>query len=912
MNPLKKLPLSSQLYGMAAAILLSMGALVALLIVELGNTSKTLAYTVENRMMPIDRLNGMSDSFLRSRDAVDDVLGKSRTPAQVVDEIDTLIAGLQGQWDKYRATEMSSEEKKLADATNPHIAEGLGLVRELQERLKRGDTEGLAEWRTKVLRPDLQDLSQRLGKLADLQVANAVVDKDSAAAEFARVRKIIVGALLLALAMSTTVAVLIVRNTMRMLGADPRKASEAASRIATGDLEFEMAPGQGGTDSLMGRLRQMKASLLHSKLDYEGQLTCISRMQAVIEFAPDGTITTANDNFLRAMGYSLEEVRGKHHRLFVDPAERSSADYARFWESLGRGEALSGQFRRIDHAGREVWLQGIYSPIVDQAGKPFKVVKYATVVTEQRAAAALNAAFKGALDKLGANVVVANNDFEIIYLNEAGRRLFTAIQGDLGKELTSLNASRLVGSSIDVLSTTAAEHRRLYAGLTNTHVEEKVIGGRTVRVTVNPMKDDTERRLGTVLEWVDRTAEVQAEAEIHAMVGAVTAGDLGTRISLEGKAGFFANLSSGLNQLVVTMDRVVREVQTLVDAANAGDLTRRVPVEEVPGLQAKIGTGINQLTERMAGVISQVKDAATEVNRAADEISQGNTDLSQRTEEQASSLEETASSMEQMTSTVRQNADNAGQANQLAIAARDQAERGGEVVSKAVAAMSEINGASKKIADIISVIDEIAFQTNLLALNAAVEAARAGEQGRGFAVVATEVRNLAGRSATAAKEIKALIHDSVRKVGEGAELVTQSGATLEQIVGAVKKVTDIVAEIAAASQEQSAGIEQVNKAVMQLDELTQQNAALVEQASAASQSMADQARALNGTMARYTVTSQAHGSRQDTDAVKPAREPERRSLSNRRPSKPGATRGNDVLPPTQRKVAVGDSTWTEF
>ncbi len=210
--------------------------------------------------------------------------------------------------------------------------------------------------------------------------------------------------------------------------------------------------------------------------------------------------------------------------------------------------------------------------------------------------------------------------------------------------------------------------------------------------------------------------------------------------------------------------------------------------------------------------------------------------------------------MEEMPSTVKQNAGNAGLANQLAMAAREQAEKGGAVVTRAVQAMAGINEASSKIANIIGVIDEIAFQTNLLALNAAVEAARAGEQGRGFAVVATEVRNLAGRSATAAKEIKALINDSVKKVEDGSSLVAQSGATLEQIVGAVKKVTDIVAEIAAASREQSTGIEQVNKAVMQLDELTQQNAALVEQASAASQSMAEQARGLNELMERYTVS----------------------------------------------------------
>jgi methyl-accepting chemotaxis protein len=213
--------------------------------------------------------------------------------------------------------------------------------------------------------------------------------------------------------------------------------------------------------------------------------------------------------------------------------------------------------------------------------------------------------------------------------------------------------------------------------------------------------------------------------------------------------------------------------------------------------------------------------------------------------------------MEEMTSTVKQNADNAGHANQLAIAARDQAEKGGAVTAKAVSAMTEINESSRKIADIISVIDEIAFQTNLLALNAAVEAARAGEQGRGFAVVASEVRSLAGRSATAAKEIKDLIQDSVRKVEDGSARVTQSGHTLEEIVASVKKVSDIVAEIAAASREQSAGIEQVNQTVVQMDETTQQNAALVEEASAAARAMEEQAEQLAVAVSRLRLQSEA-------------------------------------------------------
>ena len=284
-----------------------------------------------------------------------------------------------------------------------------------------------------------------------------------------------------------------------------------------------------------------------------------------------------------------------------------------------------------------------------------------------------------------------------------------------------------------------------------------------------------------------------------------------------------------LEQAVVVANRIA-----------GGDLDNNIRIERDDEL-GKLLEALRTMAGKLSTIVGDVRTTSDSVSTSAREIAAGNDDLSQRTQEQASALEETASSMEEMTSTVKQNADNARQANQLVMGARAQAEQGGQVVSMAVSAMNEINSSSRKIADIISVIDEIAFQTNLLALNAAVEAARAGEQGRGFAVVAAEVRNLAQRSAGAAKEIKDLIQDSVEKVKTGSGLVDESGKTLTEIVDSVKKVTDIVAEIAAASQEQSAGIEQVNKAITQMDEVTQQNAALVEEAAAASRSMEEQA-----------------------------------------------------------------------
>jgi len=296
------------------------------------------------------------------------------------------------------------------------------------------------------------------------------------------------------------------------------------------------------------------------------------------------------------------------------------------------------------------------------------------------------------------------------------------------------------------------------------------------------------------------------------------------------------------------LNHAVRLARTVAE----GDLTSRI---EVSGRDetAELLTALKSMNGNLQNIVHQVRESTETIHTASGEIATGNLDLSSRTEEQASSLEETASAMEQLTSTVRQNADHARQANQLAASASDVAAQGGGVVSDVVQTMGSINESSRKIVDIISVIDGIAFQTNILALNAAVEAARAGEQGRGFAVVASEVRSLAQRSAAAAKEIKGLIDDSVEKVGNGSRLVEQAGITMTEVVDSVRRVTDVVAEISSASQEQSDGIEQVNHAVSQMDQATQQNAALVEQAAAAAQSLRDQANRLSAVVSVFKL-----------------------------------------------------------
>jgi methyl-accepting chemotaxis protein len=372
---------------------------------------------------------------------------------------------------------------------------------------------------------------------------------------------------------------------------------------------------------------------------------------------------------------------------------------------------------------------------------------------------------------------------------------------------------------------------------------------------------DVDRMPGRKAEAVAAVDAVKAgmqavNAEIQRLVDAAVAGDFSQRGDAARFAFFYREIVERLNALMETADHGLAEVGALLSAVADGDLTRRADTT-LPGQFGRLGNDANRTVMHLTDIVGQIRGGSESINTAASEIASGNADLSGRTEQQAASLEETAASMEELTSTVRQNADNARQANQLAQGATQVAQRGGQVVGQVVHTMSGISASSKKIADIIGVIDGIAFQTNILALNAAVEAARAGEQGRGFAVVASEVRSLAQRSANAAKEIKQLITQSVAQVDEGSALVDQAGKTMEDVMSSVKRMTDLIGDISAASQEQSAGIEQINQAITQMDEGTQQNAALVEEASAAARSLEQQAEHLVQVVAAFRLQRQA-------------------------------------------------------
>lgn len=647
----------------------------------------------------------------------------------------------------------------------------------------------------------------------------------------------------------------------------------------------------------------------------EAVVRAIDKVQAMIEFELDGTVVKANDNFLKALGYTLEEIQGKHHRMFCDPRYVASPEYEAFWTRLRRGEFAEGVYRRICKGGRDIWIQASYNPVIDTHGKVLRVVKFATDVTERER----NLVRLQALDSVTTSIMMVDRDLKINYVNEATRKLLARRESDIRKAFPRFDAKAIVGTCIDVFHKHPEHQRRMLADPANLpHTADIKVGDCIFSIKVSAINDAAGNYVGNTLEWEDVTDVRDAQRQIEGLIESATLGRLEQRIDASRYEGFMQKLSMGVNKLMDTVVVPVRETIRVVQKLATGDLTDVVS-GEFQGEFAELRDRLNTSLATLKDMVIQINQAAHTINGGAADVAEGSANLNRRTQEQSSALEETASSLEEMTATVKQNASNATQANQLASGARDAAEKGGQVVGAAVAAMGAITDSSKKVADIIGVIEQIAFQTNMLALNAAVEAARAGDQGRGFAVVAAEVRNLAQRSAAAAKEIRGLIQDSQEKVEQGSKLVNRSGETLQEIVASVKKVSDIIGEINAASDEQASGIDQINSAVAQMDKGTQQNAAMVEQATAAAESMREQARGMTELMQFFKVEERAAGMGvlsargAATQAARASVAPHGRPTgASESPPRNGATAPGKAAPSHTDKGRTADAEWKEF
>ncbi len=1003
---------ATRLYGIISLGVILACALTGLGLLGLSKANDSLDYVYHGCMEHAAKLTSISKSMLNIEAQLFNIAGETQVvngpggkksivlnkevANEVVPVIDKEVANISNVWKNYLAGDMLQDEKDLAkkvgDSRERFLING---VNPAQIAIRNLNAEETMRYADKM--PELyQAADKELQSLIDYQYKVANQEYKRSLDQYKLTRLVSFAALGSAIVVLFWLGLIVIKAITRPL----KRSIEIFEDISRGKLDSSIkVHGNNELSRVLFGLKSMQTNFgadLKAQQDlgekikdqsvrFEGQLAAINKSTGMIEFDIDGKILDANDLFLKAVGYSLNDILGKNHSIFVEGAYAASPEYRKLWEMLNEGKAVTGQFKRYGNDGKEIWLEASYNPILDRNGKPYKVVKYATDITENKIR---NADFESQIEAIGKTqgVIELGLDGKVLKANE----VYLNMLGYKEEELIGQHVSivldpnfarseayktlwdRLVagGSDAGQYKRIAKDGREVWIQASYNPIRD--INGKTCKI-VNFTIDITQQKLiatdnasqlsainkiqgviefdlnGVILNVNDNFAKVTgySKDEIvgnhHSMfvessyrsspeyksfweqLGRGEAqsaqykriGKDGREIwlqasynpilDLNGKAYKVIKYATDITQQITAskaLASAVKETQEVVSSAKAGDLTLRIPIEGKTGEIMNLCEGVNSLVENMATIIKQIKEAGETITTAANEISMGNSDLSSRTETQASSLEETASSMEELASTVKQNAENAKQANVMASAASNIAEKGGTVVSQVVETMSEISNSSKKIEDIISVIDGIAFQTNILALNAAVEAARAGEQGRGFAVVAGEVRNLAQRSASAAKEINQLISDSLQKVDIGTKLVQQAGETMFEIVTSVKRVTDIMGEITAASVEQSSGIDQVNNAITQMDEVTQQNAALVEESAAAAESMVDQANQLMEKVTLFKVDEK------DQAGAKVPRVSQNRQVkpSNEKfVPKPLASR-----PQPSYKTGTDDGDWEEF
>jgi methyl-accepting chemotaxis protein len=597
-----------------------------------------------------------------------------------------------------------------------------------------------------------------------------------------------------------------------------------------------------------------------SRVGSKATLDALGRSLAIIEFSPTGTILSANENFCKALGYSLSEIKGQHHSMFVEPGYASSAEYRAFWDKLSRGDFLAQEYKRFAKGGQPVWIQASYNPVKNAKGVVEKVVKVATVITAEKLR---NAEFESKLNAIslvqavieftpGGEILTANDNF----LNLLGYRL---------EEIKGKHHRMFVEPGY----ANSAEYQAFWSQLKSGSFVNETFkrfgkGGKEIwiQASYNPIFDLSNNVVKVVKCATDIT-------------------DL-------------THIGEGLTRLA------------------AGNLDHSIQDPFAPAF-AKLRTDFNLAHANLQSTLVRIAQGAEAIRTGTQEISSASDDLSRRTEQQAASLEETAAALDQITATVKKTSEGTAHAQTVVTGAKSEAEHAGQVVSQAVEAMSNIAKSSQQISQIIGVIDEIAFQTNLLALNAGVEAARAGDAGRGFAVVASEVRALAQRSAEAAKEIKALISGSGQQVKGGVDLVNESGKALGRIIEKVADMNAIVTQISHSTQEQATALEEVNSAINKMDQMTQQNAAMVEQSTAATHSLSQETTQLTDLIGQFQLGHTASALVLDRDSNKA---PKRsvRPASSRLPSTTRPKPQQAVVkqrangPPVQ----TNEESWTEF
>ncbi|RUM06098.1 methyl-accepting chemotaxis protein [Rhizobium chutanense] len=535
-------------------------------------------------------------------------------------------------------------------------------------------------------------------------------------------------------------------------------------------------------------------SILDRGANAVAALAALSNSQAMIEFDISGTILTANENFCRALGYELREIVGKHHSMFVEPGYASSAEYKAFWTKLAAGKYDQQQYKRLGKGGREVWIEASYNPVF-RRGKPVKVIKIATDITAQKLKAAEDAGKINALSRAQA-IIEFTPAGEVLNANDN----FLAALG--------YSLAEIQGKHHSIFCEADYARSEAYKEFWHKLASGQLIADEFMRVGKGGRK-------------------VYIQASYNPI------------FDLNGKVSKVVKFATDVTARVENVEQLARCLTNFAD----GDLSQTIPKPFIPSLE-RLRTDFNSASGKLKDAMATVAENAKAISAGSNEIRTAADDLAKRTEQQAASVEQTAAALEEITTTVKDSSRRAEEAGQLVAHTRDNAEHSGQVVRDAIGAMDQIETSSREISNIIGVIDEIAFQTNLLALNAGVEAARAGEAGKGFAVVAQEVRELAQRSAKAAKEIKSLITASGSHVANGVALVTNAGSALQEIASQVHDINTNVTAIVEAAREQSTALGEISQAINTVDQGTQQNAAMVEEQTAASHGLAREAAAL--------------------------------------------------------------------
>ena len=726
-------------------------------------------------------------------------------------EVEANIASITKVWETYMTGPLEVEEARLAqefaEKRKAFVQQGLIKV---VAALRSNDIKEANRLTIENIRPLYAPVGAGIDALLKYQLDAGKRAYDASVSRYESIRFLAILAIGGGLLFAVFFGIFLVRGITRPLV----RAVEAANDVAHGKLD---------------------GNITVESTDETGQLlTSLAAMRSVL-----AQYQTAQNDMAREHGAGMID--------FVMPTQNLPGAYGAMAQSTNElvKAHIAVKFRLVDLLDH--YAQGQFDEQMEELpGQRRRLTESARAAREKMVAAAEAAIYNGrirnALDKCTTNVMIADSNNHILYMNETVTAMMQRNEAELRKTLPQFNAQTLMGQSIDVFHKNPAHQRNLLATLKSTYRTQIQVGNLYFSLIANPIIDTSGNHVGSVVEWADRTLEVGIENEIAAVVEGAAQGDFSHRLALEGKSGFFANLSNGMNQLLDTSEQGLTDVSDVLAAFAEGDLTKRME-RDYSGLFGKVKDNVNSSAENLARVMGEVRAAADALTGAANQVSATAQSLSQAASEQAASVEETTASIDVMSASISQNSDNAKVTDGMATKASKEATDGGDAVSQTVIAM-------KQIAAKIGIVDDIAYQTNLLALNAAIEAARAGEHGKGFAVVAAEVRKLAERSQEAAKEISELASNSVTTA-------ERAGKLLDEIVPSIQKTSELVQEIAAASAEQSESVVQIGGAMGQLSKATQQNASASEELAATSEELSGQAEQLQQSIAFFNIGDDA-------------------------------------------------------